>query len=172
MRHSACQLLEHDNVIFLQALRLIEDGGRGRVSVFLDERDIEVGQSIADSVRTNIEKCDEFLVLFSRYSKDRPWVLAEMGAAWGLQKPIIVIIDKVGPKEMPDIVSPYRAVDLNERGHTFKAATSRQGVCKPLERRSGLCAKIRQSAFAAGERPSVYHGGSQRWREMGDQAQT
>ena len=85
---------------------------------------------IADSVRTNIEKCDEFLVLFSRYSKDRPWVLAEMGAAWGLQKPIIVIIDKVGPKEMPDIVSPYRAVDLNDfdeyLGQLLKRVKSRR----------------------------------------------
>src|ERR1017187_6994857 len=84
----------------------------------------------ADSVRTNIEKCDEFLVLFSRYSKDRPWVLAEMGAAWGLQKPIIVIIDKVGPKEMPDIVSPYRAVDLNDfdeyLGQPLKRVKSRR----------------------------------------------
>lgn len=103
-----------DRWIAKQCVRLIEDGGGGRVSVFLDERDIEVGQSIADSVRTSIEQCDEFLVLLSRYSKDRPWVLAEMGAAWGLRKPIIVIIDKVGPKELPEIVSQYKAIDLND----------------------------------------------------------
>jgi len=63
---------------------------------------------------TGIEKCDEFVVLLSRYSKDRPWVLIEMGAAWGLRKPIIAIIDKIGPNEMPDIVSPYKAIDLND----------------------------------------------------------
>src|ERR1039457_2652760 len=55
-----------------------------------------------------------FLFCSAGIRRNRPWVLAEMGAAWGLQKPIIVIIDKVGPKEMPDIVSPYRAVDLND----------------------------------------------------------
>jgi hypothetical protein len=84
------------------------------VEVFLDEKDIEFGQSIPDSVRTGIENCDEFLVLLSRYSKDRPWVLIEMGAAWGLRKPIVAMIDKIEPKEMPDIISPHKAVDLNE----------------------------------------------------------
>ncbi len=37
-----------------------------------------------------------------------------MGAAWGLRKPIVAIIDKIGPKEMPDILNPYKAIDLND----------------------------------------------------------
>lgn len=82
--------------------------------VFLDEKDIEAGRSIARSVRKSIEHCDEFIVLLSRASIDRPWVLIEMGAAWGMHKPIIVIIDKVGPKEIPDIVSLNKALDLND----------------------------------------------------------
>jgi hypothetical protein len=41
-------------------------------------------------------------------------VLIEMGAAWGLRRPIIAIIDKIGPREMPDIISPYKAIDLND----------------------------------------------------------
>jgi predicted nucleotide-binding protein len=102
-----------DGWIARQCVKLIEEAARGRIEVFLDERDIEVGQSIAESVRSGIKQCDEFVVLLSPYSKDRPWVLAETGAAWGLEKRIIVIIDKIGPKEMPDIVSPYKAVDLN-----------------------------------------------------------
>ena len=69
-----------DRWIARQCVRLIEERGQGRISAFLDERDIEVGESIGDSVRKNIEACDEFVVLFTRYSKDRPWVLAEIGA--------------------------------------------------------------------------------------------
>lgn len=103
-----------DRWIARQCVRLIEEKGSGRIKVFLDEKDIDAGQSIADSVRANIEACDEFVVLLTRYSKDRPWVLIEMGAAWGLKRPMIAIIDKIGPKEMPDIVSPYKAVDLND----------------------------------------------------------
>lgn len=92
----------------------MEEAAEPHAKVFFDEKDIEGGQSIPDSVRAGIEKCDEFVVLLSRYSKDRPWVLIEKGAAWGLRKPIIAIIDKIGPREMPDIISPYKAIDLND----------------------------------------------------------
>ena len=100
-----------------QVSRLIQEAGKGRIRSFLDEKDIEGGQAIADSIREGIRGCDEFLVLMSRYSKDRPWVLVEIGAAWGLGKPIVAIIDKVSPKEMPDVSNPYKAIDLNDFDH-------------------------------------------------------
>jgi hypothetical protein len=37
-----------------------------------------------------------------------------MGAAWGLGKPIVAIIDKVAPEEMPEINRPHKAIDLND----------------------------------------------------------
>jgi hypothetical protein len=77
-----------DRWIAKQCARLIEEAAKPRVEVFFDEKDIEGGQSIPDSVRTGIEKCDELVVLLSRYSKERLWVLIEVGAAWGLRKPI------------------------------------------------------------------------------------
>lgn len=40
-------------------------------------------------------------------------MLIEIGAAWVLGKRIVAIIDKVTPEEMPDIITPYRAMDLN-----------------------------------------------------------
>ncbi|MBV9956896.1 MAG: toll/interleukin-1 receptor domain-containing protein, partial [Acidobacteria bacterium] len=84
------------------------------VKTFLDEKDIKGGDPIAEVIKINIQKCDELLVLMSRYSVERPWVLTEIGAAWGLDKRIIAITDKVTPKEMPDIIVPYKAIDLNE----------------------------------------------------------
>jgi len=71
-----------DRWIAKQCARLIEEGGKGRVQVFLDEKDIEGGQSIAESVRTSIEDCGEFVVLLTQDSRDRPWVLIELGTAW------------------------------------------------------------------------------------------
>jgi hypothetical protein len=103
-----------DRWIARQCARLIEEAAKPHVEVFFDEKDIEGGQPIPDSIRMGIEKCDEFVVLLSRYSKDRPWVLIEVGAAWGLRKPIVAIVDKIGPKEMPDILNPYKAIDLND----------------------------------------------------------
>ena len=103
-----------DRWVAKQMVKLIEERNKGYVEVFLDEKDIEGGQSIPDSIRNSIEQCDEFLVLLSNRSKDRKWVLIEMGAAWGLRKRIVMIIDKVSPNEMPDLFSPYKAIDLND----------------------------------------------------------
>ncbi len=114
-----------DRWIAKQCAQLIEKAAKPYAKVFLDEKDIEGGQSIPDSVRTAIERCDEFVVLLSPYSKDRPWVLIEMGAAWGLRKRIIAIMDKVGPEEMPDIISPYKAIDLNDFDQYVKQLVKR-----------------------------------------------
>ena len=93
---------------------LIEEKGKKcGVKTFLDEKDIESGESIPESIRQNLQECSEFLVLLIRYSIDRPWVLIEIGATWVLGKRIVAIIDKVTPEEMPDIITPYRAMDLN-----------------------------------------------------------
>jgi TIR domain-containing protein len=90
-----------DRWIAKQCAKLVEEAGKGRIKVFLDEKDIEGGQSVAEAIRDSIKRCDEFLVLLSPSSRDRPSVLMEMGAAWGLTKPIIAIIDKLGPNEIP-----------------------------------------------------------------------
>jgi hypothetical protein len=103
-----------DRWIAKQMANLIEERGREYgVKVFLDEKDIEGGESIPESIRKNIQDCSEFLVLLSPYSIDRPWVLIEMGTAWGLEKRIVAIIDKVTPERMPDIIVQYKAIDLN-----------------------------------------------------------
>jgi len=103
-----------DRWIAKQMATLIEEEGREYgAKTFLDEKDIAGGESIPESIRRNIQECDEFLVLLSRYSIDRPWVLIEIGAAWVLERRIIAIIDKVTPEEMPDIITPYKAIDLN-----------------------------------------------------------
>lgn len=103
-----------DRWIAKQIASLLEEHGRKyRVKAFLDERDIQFGDSIPDTIRENIKDCDEFLVLLSKNSIDRPWVLIEISAAWAHAKRIIAVIDKVTPEEMPEIMLPYKAVDLN-----------------------------------------------------------
>ncbi len=45
---------------------LIEEKGREwGIKTFLDEKDIDGGDSIPESIRINIQKCDEFLLLLS-----------------------------------------------------------------------------------------------------------
>jgi hypothetical protein len=47
-----------------------EKGQKYGVRTFLDERDIAGGDSIPDSIRKNIQECNEFLVLL--YKSNRP----------------------------------------------------------------------------------------------------
>lgn len=101
-----------DRWIAKQIARLLE--AAGDIKTFLDERDIKFGDSIPESIRTNIQQCNEFIVLLTKNSLNRPWVLIEISAAWGHGKRIIAIVDKVAPEEMPEIMLPYKAVDLND----------------------------------------------------------
>lgn len=104
-----------DRWIAKQISQLLETSGVDfGVKTFLDERDIGVGDSIPDTIRENIKECNEFLVLLTKNSIDRPWVLIEISAAWGHGKRIIAVIDKVTPEEMPEIMLPYKAIDLND----------------------------------------------------------
>lgn len=100
------------------------------VKTFLDEKDIEGGESIPASIRRNVQQCNEFIVLLSRNSIDRPWVLIEVGAAWVLEKRIVAITDKVTPEEMPDIITPYKAIDLNNFDEYLEQLLKRAKVDK------------------------------------------
>lgn len=91
--------------------RLREDAG---VGTFLDEKDILGGDRITDRVKDGLQRCDEFVVLFSSASKRSDWVKAEIGAAWVLGKRIVILLDKLSPTDIPQIVSDYKAYDLND----------------------------------------------------------
>ncbi len=52
-------------------------------STFRDDRDINGGDDIPEEIRTQIKQSRELVVLLTPESADRPWVLLEVGAAWG-----------------------------------------------------------------------------------------
>ncbi len=103
-----------DRWIARQWVRLIGEIGRGRIRTFLDEKDIEGGASIAETIRDSIRKCDELLVFVTPASKNRQWVIVEMSVAWGLKKRVAAVLHHATPKDMPEVIYPYRAFDLNE----------------------------------------------------------
>jgi hypothetical protein len=111
---------------------LEEQRGRCAIRTFLDEKDIQGGDPIAETIRRSIVACDEFLVLLSQNSISRPWVLLEMGVAFGFRKRIVAIVDKVSANELPDILVPYKAIDLNDFDDYVRQAVVR--ARKALER--------------------------------------
>ncbi|RZM81976.1 toll/interleukin-1 receptor domain-containing protein [Leptolyngbya iicbica] len=65
--------------------------------VFLDAGEIEYGDDFRRKILDELAICDELLVLFTRSSLRRPWVLAEVGAILVRNKRIVAI--RYGPSE-------------------------------------------------------------------------
>ncbi len=59
---------------------------------FLDEADVDIGAEFEEDIREFLDKADELLVLFTPWAAERPYVWAEIGAAWIRRIPIIVVL--------------------------------------------------------------------------------
>ena len=95
------------------------------VETFLDEKDIQGGDRITERVRVEITRCDETLIVLSSASQQSDWVKAEIGAAWVLGKRIVILLDKLSPRDIPQIVSDYKAFDLNDAERYFEEVKNR-----------------------------------------------
>ena len=102
-----------DRWVAKQCGEKIKRSGKGRVEVFWDEEGVAGGQVIPEKIRSEIQKCDELVVLLTPNSKDRDWVKTEISAAWGLDKLIVPILLNVSPQEMLDFLRSCKAMDLN-----------------------------------------------------------
>jgi hypothetical protein len=68
-----------------------EIAGCGAVP-FLDEAEIDVGADFEEDILTFLEKADELVVLITPWALERPYVWAELGAAWGRRIPIVGLL--------------------------------------------------------------------------------
>jgi hypothetical protein len=67
---------------------------------FLDEADIDVGADFEEDILVFLEKADELVVLLSPWALERPYVWAELGAAWGRRIPVIALLIGLTPIEL------------------------------------------------------------------------
>ena len=83
---------------------------------FRDDRDINGGDSIPESIRTEIQVSRELVVLLTPDSIERPWVLLEVGAAWGRRKNyrIVPVLCHVSFDAIPDIIEGKKAFHIND----------------------------------------------------------
>jgi hypothetical protein len=63
---------------------------RPNVRIFAPEM-LSAGEDWQTKLKEELSKCDIFLLILTPNSFDSKWVLQELGAAWALNKPIIVI---------------------------------------------------------------------------------
>lgn len=86
-------------------------------SCFLSGKDLEPGSVWADEVRTALSSSKEFIILYSRQSKDSVWVQMEVGAAWAFKKKINPIILDCEVDELPSHLHSYQATKFTELDH-------------------------------------------------------
>jgi TIR domain len=85
-------------------------------STFRDDRDINGGNDIPEEIRAQIKRSRELVVLLTPESVDRPWVLIEVGAAWGCRRNyrIVPVLCHVSVDGIPDIIKGKKGFHLNE----------------------------------------------------------
>jgi len=81
---------------------------------FLDEKDIETGESIDESIHEHLTDSDDFLLLLTPDSVKSQWVLIELGGALALKKKIVIILLYLGANEIPKPITKYLARDIND----------------------------------------------------------
>jgi hypothetical protein len=94
---------------------------------FRDDRDIDGGDSIPETIRTQIQVSRELVVLLTPDSVDRPWVLLEVGAAWGRRQDyrIVPVLCHVTVDAIPDIIEGKKAFHINEFDQYLKKLAKR-----------------------------------------------
>ena len=89
-------------------------------STFLDEANIDVGEDFEDRILRALQQSQELLVLLTPWALTRPYVWAEIGAAWGRRIPIVGILHGVTSNDIqsnpgiPVLIKRRDFIDLNE----------------------------------------------------------
>jgi len=87
---------------------------------FLDEAQIDVGADFEEDILAFLEKADELVVLITPWALERPYVWAELGAAWGRRIPIVGLLLGLSAAELqsrpgvPILLKKRDLLPLNE----------------------------------------------------------
>lgn len=70
------------------------------VDAFLDHLNVGLGNDFRSRILNELQECDELFCLLSPESISRPWVAAEVGAAFALEKTIVPITVYTADEEL------------------------------------------------------------------------
>lgn len=76
---------------------------------FLAEKDIAVAYRWENSIRDALRASQQILLIITPNSKGSSWVVAEAGAAWALDKPLIPAVAYVKESELISPISSYQS---------------------------------------------------------------
>lgn len=93
---------------------------------FLDEAEIDVGADFEDDILGFLQKADELVALLTPWALERPYVWAELGAAWGRKIHIVGVLhgltagDLQSRPGVPVFLKKRDLVSLNDIDNYFK----------------------------------------------------
>ena len=99
-----------DTWVARQIAREITEAG---AKVFLDEANIKIGDKFEEDIRNFLNIADELVVLFTPWALGRPFVWAEIGAAWSRNIPIVIVLHGISISEF--IARPELPIFLKNR---------------------------------------------------------
>ena len=108
-----------DTWVARQIAREIRERG---ARAFLDEADIDVGAEFEEDIREFLDIAHELVVLVTPWSLDRPYVWAEIGAAWIRRIPIVILLHGLSPADFqakpngPVFLKKRDMINLNDIG--------------------------------------------------------
>lgn len=121
---------DHDFVLSL-AKKLKED----QIDVWVDDWELEVGDSIIQKINEGLEKSSFLIIVFSEYSIKSDWVLRELNSTLMRQitkkdVKILPILLEVKPEELPPLLSDIYAVKFSRN---FINETQYKKLIEPIK---------------------------------------
>ena len=95
-----------DTWVAKQIARAVAECG---ATPFLDEAEIDVGADFEEDILAFLERADELVVLITPWALERPYVWAELGAAWGRRIPIVGLLHGLSASELQSARGAYPA---------------------------------------------------------------
>src|SRR5207245_1644073 len=105
---------------------------------------LSAGEDWTPKLREEIARSDVFVVLLSPASVRSDWVLQELGAAWGLNKPIVPVLTQ------PEVMGKLSMALQDRRAVDYRSLDDPAAVTQLLERLAEA-AEDEHSAKAAPE---------------------
>jgi TIR domain len=105
-----------DTWVAKQIAREVEARG---ATPFRDEAQVGAGSDFEEEILNFLQKAHELVVLLTPWALERPYVWAEIGAAWGRRIPIVALLLGLTPAELQTrpgvpILKKRNLLQLNE----------------------------------------------------------
>jgi hypothetical protein len=147
--------VSHSSVDKWVARRIAEDLHGLGAEVFLDEKNIETGESIDASIQAHLKDSDELVMLLSPAALESPWVLIEIGGAKALGLRLVPILIHVGANQLPGPVGAYLARELNEIDVYYAEVKNRLTGARATSPKRRATTASRRRATPRAQTPSV-----------------